>query len=61
MPQASIQEILEKFELSAEDFERIRAVAPLLRAELDDHIESFYAWMRNHRSIKSTLHLTQID
>ena len=49
MPQASIQEILEKFELSAEDFERIRAVAPLLRAELDDHIESFYAWMRNHQ------------
>lgn len=48
MPQASINEILSKFQIQDDDFERIRAVAPLLKKELPEHIESFYTWMRKH-------------
>lgn len=48
MPQASINEILSKFQIHDDDFERIRAVAPLLKKELPEHIESFYTWMRKH-------------
>lgn len=48
MPQISINEILDKFQIHDADFERIRAVAPLLKKELPDHIESFYTWMRKH-------------
>lgn len=43
MPQASINEILTKFQIDDSDLERVRAVAPLLKRELGDHIESFYA------------------
>lgn len=48
MPQASINEILSKFQIHDDDFERIRAVAPLLKKELPEHIESFYTWMSKH-------------
>lgn len=48
MPQASISEILDKFQIHDDDFQRIRTVAPILKKELPDHIESFYAWMRNY-------------
>lgn len=48
MPQTSINEILNKFQIYEDDFERIRAVAPFLKKELPDHIESFYTWMRKH-------------
>ncbi len=52
MPQASIKEILAKFQLEDADFERIRAVAPLLKNELIDHVECFYTWMKDHREFQ---------
>jgi len=48
MPQASIQDILAKFQIGNEDLERIRAVAPILRQELNEHVEAFYHWLQQH-------------
>ncbi len=48
MSQASIKEILAKFQIEDEDLERVRVVAPLLKRELTDHVELFYDWMRHH-------------
>ncbi len=52
MPQARINEILAKFQLEDADFERIRAVGPMLKQELSDHIEGFYTWMREHHEFQ---------
>ena len=47
--QASISDILNKFDLQEADFQRIRAVAPILKDQLDSFIDDFYKWMQNHR------------
>ena len=49
MSKTSIAEILAKFDLRDADFQRIRAVAPLLKRQLDDFIADFYKWMAQHR------------
>lgn len=49
MNQNTIDEILEKFEITQEDLNRIRAVGPMLKAELDHHIADFYEWMAKHK------------
>ncbi len=46
------QEILRKFQIADEDLERIRLVAPTLRNELSEHVESFYTWLRKHPEYK---------
>lgn len=43
-----IDEVLAKFEISESDLKWVRAAAPLLSREVDDHIRSFYEWMANH-------------
>lgn len=48
MPQAAINKILAKFQITDADIDRIRAVAPLLKQELTDHVDSFYTWMEQH-------------
>ena len=47
--QSSISDMLSKFELQEADFLRIRAVAPILKDQLDSLIDDFYTWMQNHR------------
>ena len=47
--QSSISDMLSKFELQEADFLRIRAVAPILKDQLDSFIDDFYTWMQNHR------------
>jgi len=47
--QNTIDEILEKFEITQDDLLRIRAVAPFLKTELDHHIADFYEWMAKHQ------------
>jgi len=49
MVSASIKAILAKFQISDEDIACIQAAAPLLKSELDDHVEVFYTWMKNHK------------
>ena len=46
--QTNISEILNKFDLQEADFQRIRAVAPLLKDQLDSFIDDFYTWMQKH-------------
>ena len=46
--QKNISEILNKFDLQEADFLRIRAVAPLLKDQLDSFIDDFYTWMQKH-------------
>ena len=46
--QSSISDILNKFDLQEADFLRIRAVAPLLKDQLDSFIDDFYTWMQKH-------------
>ena len=46
--QKNISEILNKFDLQEADFQRIRAVAPLLKDQLDSFIDDFYTWMQKH-------------
>jgi hypothetical protein len=52
MPQAAINRILTKFQIGDEDIARIRAVAPLLKLELPDHIDAFYNWMQQHQEFQ---------
>ena len=52
MPQNTINETLEKFELRPEDFARVKAVAPMLMKQLDAFIADFYEWMGRHREFK---------
>jgi len=47
--QAQIADITNKFEINAEDIKRIRNVGKLLIPEIDDHIGSFYDWLREHK------------
>lgn len=49
MNQSAIDEILDKFDITQDDVKRIRAVSPLLKAELDHHIADFYVWMARHK------------
>lgn len=48
MPQAAINKVLAKFQITDADIDRIRAVAPLLKQDLTDHVDSFYTWMEQH-------------
>lgn len=48
MTTATIKEVLAKFEISESDLNMVRAAAPLLSREVDDHIGSFYEWMSHH-------------
>ncbi|TFH75251.1 STAS domain-containing protein [Gammaproteobacteria bacterium LSUCC0112] len=52
MALSSVEEILTKFQIENEDLERIRRVAPLLKNELAQHVDSFYVWLRNHKEFK---------
>jgi len=52
MPQNTIKETLDKFDLREADFKRIRAVAPMLMEQLDGFIADFYEWMAKHREFK---------
>lgn len=52
MDQASINEILGKFEIGEDDLALVRAAAPLLQQELDEHIDHFYSWMARHKEYK---------
>lgn len=52
MPQASIQEILHKFQITDEDVSRVRSVAPLLNADLVGYVDDFYDWMRQHNEFQ---------
>jgi len=45
----AIDEILEKFDLSKADLDRVRAAAPFLKQGLGEHIEDFYDWMSHLR------------
>ncbi len=47
--QLQIADITNKFEINAEDIARIRNVGKLLVPEIDDHIASFYDWLREHK------------
>ena len=47
--QLQIADIMNKFEINAEDISRIRAAGSLLIPELDKHIEAFYVWLRQHK------------
>lgn len=47
--QAQIADITNKFEINTEDIKRIRNVGKLLIPEMDDHIGSFYDWLREHK------------
>ncbi len=49
MNQSAIDEILEKFDITQDDVNRVRAVGPLLKGELDSHIAVFYEWMAKHK------------
>ena len=59
--QSSISDILNKFDLQEADFLRIRAVAPLLKDQLDSFIDDFYTWMQKHREYKCFLVLIPRD
>ena len=50
--QLQIADIMNKFEINAEDIGRIRAAGNLLRPELDDHIEKFYDWLKQHKEFQ---------
>lgn len=45
MPQNSIQEILEKFQITDADIARIRWVEPILKRQLPRFVDDFYVWM----------------
>ncbi len=47
--QLQIADIINKFEINAEDIARIRNAGKLLVPEIDDHIASFYDWLREHK------------
>jgi rsbT co-antagonist protein RsbR len=52
MTQASIDEILSKFQIDHQDLDRIRKVAPMLKKELPDHIETFYVWLKRQQEFQ---------
>ena len=47
--QSQIADILNKFEINSEDIARIREAGKLLKPEIDDHIKTFYDWLREHK------------
>lgn len=48
MSQDTIDAVLAKFEIGDSDLNAVRAAAPLLSREIDDHIRVFYEWMARH-------------
>lgn len=50
--QLQVADIMNKFEINAEDIARIRAAGSLLIPELDEHIEAFYVWLRQHKEFQ---------
>ena len=53
MPQATINEILAKFDIRDADIKRIRGAAPVLKREMDAFIADFYTWMAQHREYQT--------
>ena len=47
--QVQIADTISKFQIGAEDIRRIRDAGELLKGEIDDHIASFYTWLREHK------------
>jgi rsbT co-antagonist protein RsbR len=47
--QLQIVDTIKKFEIKADDIQRIREAGKLLKPELDDHIAVFYHWLRQHK------------
>jgi rsbT co-antagonist protein RsbR len=47
--QSQIADTLNKFEINSDDIARIRAVGKLLKPEIDDHIKTFYDWLKEHK------------
>lgn len=45
---AKIDSVLQKFRILPEDLERVRDVGPELMAGIEDHLTTFYSWMREH-------------
>lgn len=43
-----INSILQKFRILPEDLDRVRSVGPELMAGIEDHLGTFYSWMREH-------------
>jgi len=52
MDSAAIQELLDKFEITASDLSLVRAASALLEEQLDSHIDDFYKWMSAHKEYK---------
>lgn len=52
MNRTTINEVLDKFEISEADLALVRAAAPQLQQELDAHVDHFYDWMSRHKEYK---------
>lgn len=52
MPQHSIQEILDKFQITDADIARIRWVEPILKRQLPRFVDDFYAWMSGQKEFE---------
>lgn len=48
----AIQETLLKFEIGEHEIQTVRAAAPLLKTDVDAHIDRFYAWMSQHKEYR---------
>jgi rsbT co-antagonist protein RsbR len=51
--QLEIADITNKFEINADDIERIREAGKFLRPEIDDHINTFYVWLKEHKEYQT--------
>lgn len=47
--QAQITDTLKKFDINQEDIQRIREAGKFLKPELEDHISTFYKWLKGHK------------
>ncbi len=44
-----IAETINKFMIDLDDIARIREAGKLINSEIDDHIDTFYMWLKNHQ------------
>lgn len=47
--QVEIANIMSKFQIDANDISLIREAGKFIKPELDDHINGFYVWLREHK------------
>ena len=47
--QVQIADTINKFQIGAEDINRIREAGKFLIPELSEHIKDFYAWLKQHK------------